>query len=135
MKNIKKFKAEMAKKIRAEVEDKLIYDVLLSAENEIQEKVGECECQDLPFWCEMALGDTMDRMADFISEVAFYQLGLGGLKDKVFSFTYAELHNNVSALLADFEQNGFYDSGTYGDKMYKMLKRVNEILSVSANPN
>lgn len=132
MKDIRQVKAEMDKKIRAEVEDKLIYDVLLSAENEIQAKVGECEYRDMPIWCDLALGDSMDRMADFISEVAFYQLGLGGLKDKVFSFTYAELHNNVSALLADFEQNGFYDSGTYGDKMYKMLKRVDEILSVSA---
>lgn len=134
MKDIRQVKAEMDKKIKAEVEDKLIYDVLLSAENEIQAIVGSdnCEYQDLPFWDEIALDDSIDKMADFISEVAFYQLGLGIVKDKVFSFTYTALHKEVSALLADFEQNGYYDSGTYGDEMYKMLKRVDEILSVSA---
>lgn len=132
MKNTEKIKSEITKKIRNEIEDKIIYDVLLSAENEIQEKIGERECQDLPIEYEIAVDDLLNVVADFISEIAFYQLCLGGLKDRVYSFTYTAFHKEVSALLEDFEQNGHYDSGTYGDKMHKMLKRINEVLSVSA---
>lgn len=53
----------------------------------------------------------------------------------IFSYSHnlVFLQEEVSALLKDFEKNGYYDPDTYGDEMHKMLKKVNEMLS--ANPN
>lgn len=52
----------------------------------------------------------------------------------IFSYSHnlCVLQEEVSALLKDFEQNGYYDPDTYGDDMHKMLKKVNEVLSINS---